>query len=129
MARRRVCWWVEGGSRGTLKRSSTGGSKNMSQRPGSLFLVAPLLVLALFLVGCTKRPATMQAAVPAPAPPPSVAPAPPPPAPSPAPTPPPMAAAPPAPAPAPAPPRRPSEFMANPNLKDIHFDFDKYNIR
>jgi peptidoglycan-associated lipoprotein len=24
---------------------------------------------------------------------------------------------------------KPSEFMANPNLNDIHFDFDKYDIR
>jgi peptidoglycan-associated lipoprotein len=58
-----------------------------------------------------------------------------PPAPAPvAPTPPPMAvtpspAAPVAPAPTPAAPPRPSEFMANPNLNDIYFDFDKYNIR
>src|SRR5262249_3302563 len=29
----------------------------------------------------------------------------------------------------PSPPPRPSEFTANPNLNDIHFDFDKYNIR
>ena len=26
-------------------------------------------------------------------------------------------------------PPKPSEFMANTNLNDIHFDFDKYNIR
>src|SRR5262249_51540763 len=30
---------------------------------------------------------------------------------------------------APATPPRPSEFAENPNLKDIHFDFDKYDIR
>jgi len=54
-------------------------------------------------------------AAPAPAPAPPAAPAP--------------AAAAPAPAPAPATPPRPSEFAENPNLQDIHFDFDKYNIR
>ncbi len=33
------------------------------------------------------------------------------------------------PTPAPATPPRPSEFAANANLKDIHFDFDKYDIK
>ena len=107
----------------------------MAQRRGSALFVAPLLGLSLFLVGCPKRPATMAASAPAPgvtaAPP---APAPPPP---PAPEPPPVAVAPP---PAPAPPQlaqpappaalpRPSEFAENANLKDVHFDFDKYDIR
>ena len=107
----------------------------MSHRRGSLLLVAPLLILALFLVGCPKRPATSVAAVPPPVAPVVTAPPPPAPAPAPAPTPPPpppVAVTPPAPAPAPAPappPPRPAEFMANPNLKEIHFDFDKYNIR
>ena len=32
-------------------------------------------------------------------------------------------------APAPATPPRPSEFAENANLKDIYFDFDKYDIR
>jgi peptidoglycan-associated lipoprotein len=97
-----------------------------------LLLAAPLLILALFLAGCPKRPAmTSPAAVPAPtaaAPAPAPAPAPPP---APAPTPPPaaMTPAPPAPAPAPVAQPKPSEFMANPNLNDIHFDFDKYDIR
>jgi peptidoglycan-associated lipoprotein len=109
----------------------------MSHGRRSLFLAAPLLILALFLVGCPKRPVTSMAAAPPPvAAPPAPAPAPAP-APTPAaPTPPPAAAAPPAPAPAapapaptPAAPPRPSEFMANPNLNPIHFDFDKYNIR
>jgi peptidoglycan-associated lipoprotein len=31
--------------------------------------------------------------------------------------------------PSPATPPRPSEFAAHPNLRDIHFDFDKYDIR
>ena len=106
----------------------------MSHRRGSLFLVAPLLILALFLVGCPKRPATMAASsAPPPTAAPAPAPAPTPPAPAPlAPTPPPVAVAPqpPAPAPAtPAPQPKPSEFTANPNLTDIRFDFDKYNIR
>ena len=107
----------------------------MSHRRGSLLLVAPLLILALFLVGCPKRPATTMAAAPPPVAPAPPAPAPPTPTPAPppaaAPTPPPAAAAPPAPAPpAPAPPpARPAEFMANPNLNNIYFDFDKYNIR
>jgi peptidoglycan-associated lipoprotein len=30
---------------------------------------------------------------------------------------------------APATPPRPSEFAENPNLKDIYFDFDKYDVR
>jgi peptidoglycan-associated lipoprotein len=111
----------------------------MSHRRGSLLLVAPLLILALFLVGCPKRPATSVAAAPPPVAPvvvaPAPTPAPPPPAPAPPPPPPPVVAAPaPAPSPAPAPtpappPARPAEFMANPNLKEIYFDFDKYNIR
>src|SRR5215831_15386173 len=83
------------------QKAVKGGSTNMLQRRGSLFLVAPLMVLALFLAGCPKRPATTAAAVPAPSAP-VPAPAPSPPAPAPEPTPPPVAAAPPAPAPAPA---------------------------
>jgi len=119
----------------------------MAPRRGSLLLVAPLLILSLFLVGCPKRPATTAASAPPPAvmtPPPAPAPSsavpatPPPTMTPPATTPtPPPAAAPTTPAPAtatpaaptPPPPPRPSEFMANPNLKDIHFDFDKYDIR
>ena len=109
----------------------------MEYRRGSTLLVSPLLLLALFLVGCPKRPATSAASAPAPA-----APASPPAAPAMPSTPPSAAATPttpsPSPAPAPAapapaaptpPPPRPSEFMATPNLKDIHFDFDKYDIR
>jgi peptidoglycan-associated lipoprotein len=112
----------------------------MLHRRGSLFLVAPLLILALFLVGCPKRPATMAAVQPPapvapPTPPPSASITTPPTVPEPnTPTPPPAAAAPtptpaPTPAPSPAQPPKPSEFTANPNLNDIHFDFDKYNIR
>ena len=67
------------------------------------YLVVPLLTLTLFLVGCPKRPAGTGALAPAP----SAQQA----------------------APAPAPMVKPSEFAPNPNLKTIHFDFDKYNIR
>jgi peptidoglycan-associated lipoprotein len=127
-----------------FKRRSKGGFNNMFHRRGSLFLVAPVLMLTLFLVGCPKRPATMTAgsgAAPAPTPPPAAAaPAPAPSAPStpptaaapspstatPAPTPTPVA--PPVTAPSPAPPRV-TEFTTNTNLNDIHFDFDKYNIK
>lgn len=93
-------------------------------------MVVLLLMSAVVLAGCAKRPATTQAAAPAPTgatgttaatPPPS--------APS-------TAAAPPS-APATAAPQAPAstarpspkEFMAVADLKDINFDFDKYNIR
>jgi peptidoglycan-associated lipoprotein len=112
----------------------------MAHRRGVL-LVFPVLALALFLVGCPKRPATTAASAPAPGvavppSPPSAAtpsPAPAPAAPS-TPAPGPSTATPSTPSPAPATPSpaappRPSEFAANPNLADIHFDFDKYDIR
>jgi peptidoglycan-associated lipoprotein len=93
----------------------------MAYRRGSALLVVPVLILTLFLVGCPKRPATSGAA-PAPGAP-AAAPA------AAAPTPPtPVVATPPTATPTPPPPR-PSEFMATSNLNDIHFDFDKYNIR
>ena len=109
----------------------------MAQRRGSLLAVMPLLVLTLFLVGCPKRPATPVASAPAPtgsamAPAPGPAPAPAPPA---APGPPALAPAAPAPAPGgaatspPATPPRPSEFSENTNLKDVFFDFDRYDVR
>lgn len=95
----------------------------------NLVWIFPLLMLALFLVGCPKRPATTTAAPPAPsAPAPAVS------APAPgagmmpgagAPG---AATRPGAPGAAMRPPA-PSEFVAAPALKDIHFDFDKYNIR
>ena len=110
----------------------------MRQRRGHLLLVLPLLVLTLFLVGCPKRPATTAASAPPPTAPAPAAPAPGAVAPAPgrAPA---SASAPAAAAPAPAAaaparpaaatPPRPSEFSESPNLKDIHFDFDKYDIR
>ena len=114
----------------------------MAHRWGSALSVAPLLVLSLFLAGCPKRPATMAASAPAPGvatPPPAPAePVPPPSAPAaPDSTTPRAPAAPPA-APAPMPQvaqpaapvlPRPSEFADNANLKDVYFDFDKYDIR
>lgn len=62
--------------------------------------VVPLLMLALFLVGCPKGPAAMRVESPDTS---GLV----------------TAAWPPA----------PSEFVAAPELKDIHFDFDKYDIR
>jgi len=100
-------------------------------------MLASLLVLGVVLAGCAKRPATTQATAPAPtgaaattpgptaAAQPSSGGTPSSAAPSGA------AAAPPAtatPAPATARPA-PSEFTAVADLKDIHFDFDKYDIR
>ena len=114
----------------------------MAHRWGSALSVAPLLALSLFLAGCPKRPATMAASAPAPgvATPPPAAPVAPPPASTapestpPAPAAPPAAAAPAtpqvgAPTPAPAVLPRPSEFAATANLKDVYFEFDKYDIR
>jgi peptidoglycan-associated lipoprotein len=92
-------------------------------------ILASLIIGLLFVSACAKRPVALAPqAAPAPAP----APAPPPPAPAPAPAapapPPPVVAAPapPPPAPRPAPPK---EYMANDNLKPIHFAFDKSVIR
>ncbi len=92
-------------------------------------ILLSLLTVVVLLAGCAKRPATTQVS----APPPTAAatPAPAPAAPAPAP----LAPATPAPAPAPAAPApaparpSPKEFVSVPELKDIHFDFDKYNIR
>jgi peptidoglycan-associated lipoprotein len=97
----------------------------MAHRRGSALLVVPVLVLSLFLAGCPKRPATTAASAPPPtgAPAPSAA-APSTPAPAPAMTP--SPAAPVTAAPTPAP---PSEFRETDNLKDVFFDFDKYDIR
>jgi len=90
-----------------------------------------LLLMGLIISGCAKKPATI-AATPAPAP--AAAPAPRATAPQAAPS---TAAAPsaaPAPAPAPlagpaAPRPSPKEFAAIDALKDVHFEFDKYDIR
>ena len=85
---------------------------------GSAAALFCLLSLVLLLAGCPKRPATSGMSAPAPS---ATRPAAPP-----------AAAAPAAPAPPPAPSAaapRPSEFAANENLKDIHFDFDRSDIR
>jgi peptidoglycan-associated lipoprotein len=108
----------------------------MQTRWTSAALLTSMVVLAMLVAGCPKRPVATVASAPAPAapapapapPPPAAAPAPPPPAPPPpAPAPPPVAAAP-APAPAP-PPARPREYEPNPALQSIYFGFDKSNIR
>ena len=88
-----------------------------------------LLLAGLMITGCAKRPATTAATAASPAPaPPAASPAP---APSqPAPSPGAAAAAPAAAAAAPAAPRpSPKEFMAVAALKEVYFDFDKYDIR
>ncbi len=105
----------------------------MLTRRLDLFVVT-LLMISVVLVGCAKRPATTTAAAPAPTGGASATAATPtPPAPSAmAPTPAPSAMAPPTAAPqTPVPTARPSpkEFVSIPELKDIHFDFDKYDIR
>jgi peptidoglycan-associated lipoprotein len=108
----------------------------MVYRRGQFLVILSVLVLALFPVACAKRPATVMttAAAPAPGalstlsapPPPAVAPA------APA-SPEPVAAATETPAPTtPAeatPPPLPREFAAIDALKDIHFNFDRYDIR
>ena len=99
----------------------------MAHRRGSALLVAPVLVLSLFLAGCPKRPATTAASAPPPTGAPSSA------APSTggetrggAMTPTPLAPA--TAAPSTTPPA-PGEFRETDNLKDVFFDFDKYDIR
>ena len=100
--------------------------------PRSLhFVLVCILTVGIALAGCAKRPATTQAAAPAPTgagaatPPPTMA----------APTPAPATMQPSGPAPGPAP-ARPADarpdvktFTSIPELKDVFFDFDKYDIR
>jgi peptidoglycan-associated lipoprotein len=81
--------------------------------------LSSLLLMGLVISGCAKKPATTatSAAAPAPEPTPRAAPS---------------TAAPAAPAPlaGPAAPRpSPKDFTAVDALKDIHFDFDKYDVR
>src|SRR5580765_1040061 len=86
-----------------------------------------LLLAGLMITGCARRPATTAASAAAPAPAAAPSPAPAPSTPSAA------APAPPAPAaaaaPAQAPRPVPKEFMAVAALKEVYFDFDKYDIR
>jgi peptidoglycan-associated lipoprotein len=87
-----------------------------------------LLLAGLMITGCAKRPATTAASAAAPAPAPSAAA----PAPTPSPSAPAASAAPAAAAaaaPAQAPRPVPKEFMAVASLKEVYFDFDKYDIR
>jgi peptidoglycan-associated lipoprotein len=99
--------------------------------------MASLLVTGVLLVGCAKRPATTQAAAPAPTGAAATTPGTPPTAAAAQPSAPggaaggPSAMKPSAAAPATAAPARPApkEFVAVPELKDVHFDFDKYDIR
>ena len=104
-------------------------------RRGAHLTIMLLLVLGVVAAGCAKRPATTSVAAPppsAPAPaPPAATPAPAPSTPAPAA---PVPSTPSTPAPAPAPAATtarpaPAEFASIPELKDIHFDFDKYDIR
>jgi len=98
----------------------------MAYRRGSVLLAVPVLVLSLFLVGCPKRPATTAASAPPPTGSPSSAAAP-----STSPSSPSMTPSPAAPStssPSTTPPR-PSEFSESANLKDVFFDFDKYDVR
>jgi len=84
-----------------------------------------LLLAGLMITGCAKRPATTAATEAAPAPRAATpAPAPSQSAPSPG-----AAAAPAAAASAQSPRPSPKEFMAVAALKEVHFDFDKYDIR
>ena len=96
----------------------------MLHRRWQLLPIFPVLVLALFLMGCPKRPATTSAAAPAPG-----APAPGTPGAGPG-----AAGAPGAPGAAITPGRpgaapSPREFTAIEALPDVHFDFDKYDVR
>lgn len=97
----------------------------MAHRPGSVLLAVPVLVLSLFLVGCPKRPATTAASAPPPTGSPSS-----PSGPSASPSGPSMTPSPAAPSTSPSTtPPAPSEFTESANLKDVFFDFDKYDIR
>ncbi len=97
----------------------------MRTRPSHVIILS-ILSLTIALAGCAKRPATTQAAAPAPTGAgQTMAPAPTPTTPAPA-----------QPAMRPAEPARtsearpsPKEFVSIPELKDIFFDFDKYDVR
>ena len=104
-------------------------------RWGAHLTIMLLLVLGVVAAGCAKRPATTSVAAPPPSAPapaaPAATPAPAPSTPAPAA---PVPSTPSTPAPAPAPAATtarpaPAEFASIPELKDIHFDFDKYDIR
>src|SRR5690348_5482763 len=97
----------------------------MPRRLRSVIPLVPLVALTLLLAGCPKRPAMTAATAPPPVPPAAAAPptpATPPPAP-------PVTPAPVAPPTATPPPAPPKEYRANDALKEIHFAFDKADIR
>jgi peptidoglycan-associated lipoprotein len=98
--------------------------------------IASLLVFGVLLAGCAKRPATTQAAAPAPTAAAATTPGPGPSAAQPSTVAPagpgsggPSTATPAPATAAPATRPAPSEFRADDNLKDVFFDFDKYDIR
>jgi len=113
--------------------------RSNASRPVRGALVLGLLALAGLATSCAKRPATTQVAAPAPAgvasapaappPAPPVAPAPQPLGPAPAQPPAVQAPAPVAPPPAPETRSAPTEYVEQPALADIHFDFDRSDIR
>ena len=82
----------------------------MGHRRWQFLAIFSVLVLALFLVGCPKRPGTMTAAAPAPGAPAPGAPGG-------------------GPGAAPGAPPALKEFTPQAMLTDVHFDFDKYDIR
>jgi len=109
----------------TLQRTQKGDV--MLTRCSHLVL-SSLLVAAVVLSGCAKRPATTQAAAPAPTGSASTTASTPPPAPAPVQSDTPTAATT---TPAPSSTARPAvqDFAAVPELADVFFDFDKYDIR
>lgn len=119
----------------TARRTGKGGNTAVRHRPwpACFWGVTTLIVLVVF-IGCAKRPVATTPVAPAagapPPPPPRVVAAPATPAPSLPVLPPATAASSPTPQPQqPETPPPPKEFVAIEALKDIHFDFDKYDIR
>ena len=115
------------------------------KRERQVSMLVVFVVAAGIATGCAKRPAVATVAAPAPtgsatgpvvaapaapvAPPAPAPPAPAPPAPVPAPAPPPVIARPETPPPALQPPQKPAEFTPEPELRAIHFDFDRASVR
>ena len=104
------------------------------ERRLSIIAVVLFIAAAGIAAGCAKRPAVAIVAAPAPtgaavAPAPVAPVTPAPPAPAPPPPPPPMAARPEAPPPPPRAPERPADFASVPGLTEIHFDFDRSDVR
>jgi peptidoglycan-associated lipoprotein len=111
--------YSERGDAGDEQDTPTGGDLFMRRVIGSVPLVLSMLALTLLVTGCPKRPGTSQASAPPPSGAGSAA-----------------RAGGPVAAATTAPSRgsaavtpQPSEFKATESLKDVHFDFDKYEIR